>query len=59
MSDERPLTTSSAARLAKVSEAAVRFAERTGKLPATKTESGLRLFERRDVERWALERRGQ
>ncbi len=57
--DEPLLMTSAAARLARASEAAVRAAERSGKLPAVKTESGVRLFSRQDVERWAQERRGQ
>ncbi len=51
------LTTSGAARLLELSSESVRAYERAGKLPATRTESGMRLFRRADVERLAAERR--
>ena len=48
--DNEPLhTLSSAARLAKKSEATIRQAEKTGKLPAIRTETGTRLFRASDV----------
>jgi excisionase family DNA binding protein len=51
-----PITTSEAARLLRVSEASVRQLERNGRLAATRTGTGMRLFIRSDVERLALER---
>jgi excisionase family DNA binding protein len=51
-----PLMTSEAARILHVSADTVRLFERSGLLPATKTNSGLRLFDRKDVERLAVER---
>lgn len=56
MSNEQPITTGDAARLLRVSEAAVRGFEKKGQLPATKTASGVRLFRLVDVERLASER---
>ena len=50
------ITTSDAARIAKVSEDTIRAWERRGILPATKTPSGLRIFSRADVERLAANR---
>jgi excisionase family DNA binding protein len=52
-----PLLTSEVARLLNVSPETVRIWERLGKLPALKTSRGVRLFDRRDVERLARERR--
>jgi DNA-binding transcriptional MerR regulator len=51
------LTTSAVARLLELSAESVRAFERAGKLLATRTESGMRLFRRADVERLAAERR--
>jgi predicted site-specific integrase-resolvase len=45
-----------AARLAGVSSDAVRVWDRSGKLPATRTANGMRLFARRDVEAWLIKR---
>jgi excisionase family DNA binding protein len=50
------ITSSSAARILEVSEGTVRAMERRGELPATKTATGVRLFESGDVERVAAER---
>lgn len=49
--------TSEAARILDVSSETVRLWERRGRLPALKTEKGVRLFNRRDIERLACERR--
>jgi excisionase family DNA binding protein len=51
-----PLLTSEVARELKVAPDTVRRLERLGKLPALKTAQGVRLFDRRDVERLARER---
>ena len=51
------LTTGDAARLIGVSADAVRLWERDGRLPATRTQSGVRLFIREDVEAFAQRRR--
>ena len=51
-----PLLTNEAARVLAVSPETVRFWERVGRLRAVKTASGLRLFDRRDVERLARDR---
>ena len=51
-----PITVSPAARILKCSEAAVRALERRGDLQATRTSTGIRLFDRAAVERLALER---
>jgi excisionase family DNA binding protein len=51
-----PLLTSSAARILNVTPDTVRAWERSGRLPAVKTDRGVRLFDRRDVERLARER---
>jgi len=51
------LLTSDVARILSVSPDRVRALERLGQLPALKTENGVRLFDRRDVERLANERR--
>lgn len=50
------LLTNGAARLLDVAPQTIRLWERTGKLPALRTESGVRLFSRCDVERLARER---
>ncbi len=50
------LTTGDSARVLGLSPDAVRLYERTGRLPATRTLSGLRLFRRRDVEKLRKER---
>lgn len=50
------LTVGDVARLAGVSPQAVRVWERTGKLPAERTVSGIRLFRRDDAERVVQER---
>lgn len=52
-----PVLTTEAARLLRVSAETIRLWERQGRLPAIKTERGVRLFDRRDVERLARERR--
>lgn len=54
-----PILTTEAARILHVSAETIRHWERVGKLPATKTAGGVRLFERRDVERLARERRAR
>ena len=51
-----PLLTSEAAQALHVSEGTVRQWERLGRLRAVKTARGVRLFDRRDVERLARER---
>jgi excisionase family DNA binding protein len=51
-----PVLTTEAARILEVSPETVRHWERVGILPALKTERGVRLFDRRDVERLARER---
>lgn len=57
MVDDSPkLTISHAARVIGVSEATVRLMERRGELPATRTSTGIRLFDRNVVERVARER---
>jgi len=53
------MTTSSAARLLGVSAECVRAYERSGRLPAIRTENGFRLFQRADLERLAKQRRRQ
>ena len=50
------LLTNDAARYLSVSPQTIRVWERRGKLSAVKTERGVRLFDRRDVERLARER---
>lgn len=50
------ITVSSAAKILDTSEATVRRLERKGELPATRTDTGLRLFDRATVERIAGER---
>lgn len=47
--DAHPLLTSEVARLLDVSPETIRLWERLGRLPAIKTERGVRLFDRRDV----------
>jgi DNA-binding transcriptional MerR regulator len=54
-----PLLTSEVARLFGVAPETVRLWERQGHLPARKTESGVRLFDRRDVTRLLEERRAR
>jgi len=51
------LTTADAARILRVVPATVRWLERTGKLAAQRTASGVRLFKRSEVERVHRERR--
>ena len=51
------LTVSDAARLAGVSAQTIRAWERTGRVPAIRTASGVRLFEREVVQRVAETRR--
>lgn len=51
-----PITTSVVARLLGVSESGVRLLERSGRLPATKTSTGIRIFAKADVERYAAQR---
>ena len=53
------LLTSEVARILGVSPETVRLWEGLGRLKATKTEKGVRLFERHEVERFARERRAQ
>lgn len=53
-----PLSSAEVARLANVTPETVRQWERTGKLPCTRTASGMRLFAPADVERF-LEERGR
>jgi DNA-binding transcriptional MerR regulator len=53
---DAPMTVSTAARVLRVSEASVKAFERRGLLPATRTESGVRLFAPRDVQRLATDR---
>lgn len=53
------LTTSAVARLLELSSESVRAYERAGKLPATRTENGMRLFRRADVERLRRQREMQ
>jgi excisionase family DNA binding protein len=50
------ITTSRAAKILQTSEGTVRALERRGELPAERTSSGLRLFDRAVVERIARER---
>ena len=52
-----PLLTNEVARVLNVTPETVRSYERVGRLRAVKTASGLRLFDRRDVERLAQQRR--
>jgi excisionase family DNA binding protein len=52
-----PIFVTEAAQILKVSVETVRSLERTGRLPALKTARGTRVFDRRDVERLAQERR--
>ena len=54
-----PILTTEAARILHVSAETIRLWERRGRLPALKTERGVRLFDRRDVERLAREREEQ
>ena len=49
------LTSAGAARIIGVVPATVRIYERLGKLPAIRTESGIRLFDRGEVEKFAAE----
>jgi excisionase family DNA binding protein len=44
-----PLLTNEAARILNVTPETIRHWERNGRLPAVKTERGVRLFDRRDV----------
>ena len=53
------LTTSRAARVLNKSESTVRAWARSGELPFTLTESGVRLFKPEDVERVAAERQAR
>ena len=49
------LTSAGAARILGVVPATVRIYERLGKLPAIRTEGGIRLFDRGEVEKFASE----
>ena len=49
--------TSDTAKFLDVSPDAVRLYERSGKLPAIRTVGGVRLFDRRDVEKFAAARK--
>jgi excisionase family DNA binding protein len=51
------LTTAEAARAIGVSSETIRLWENVGKLPATRTATGVRIFARADVDRVALEYR--
>jgi excisionase family DNA binding protein len=53
---EEWLTISTAARILGVAESTVRQMERRGRLPAIRTETGVRLFRRGDCERIRLGR---
>jgi excisionase family DNA binding protein len=53
MTQDQLLTTTDAARLIGVASETIRLWENAGKLPATRTVSGTRLFLRSDVERIA------
>jgi len=57
MSDH--VTVSEAARLLEVSADTIRRWDATGRLPAQRTRSGLRLFRREDIERFAEQRSGR
>lgn len=50
------ITTATAARILRTSEGTVRALERRGELPATRTPTGMRLFEQAVVERVARNR---
>ena len=50
------LMTSDASKILEVSADTVRLYERTGKLAAIKTQSGVRLFKKQDVDRLARDR---
>jgi excisionase family DNA binding protein len=54
--DSHYLLTAEAARRLGVSSATVHLWERLGRLPAVRTGGGVRLFNRRDVERLARKR---
>ena len=57
---ERLLSTADAARILRVTPAAVRLMERQGRLPsAGRTEGGIRLFRRAEVEAAAKRRIGR
>jgi excisionase family DNA binding protein len=51
------LTTNAVAKIMNVAPDTVRFYERTGRLPALRTTSGVRLFRRDDVEDFIANRR--
>jgi DNA-binding transcriptional MerR regulator len=55
MIDEKIHTVSSAARMIGKSEAAIRYAAATGKLPVIRTTNGQRLFRESDVRQFASE----
>jgi excisionase family DNA binding protein len=50
------MTSAEVARRAGVTPATVRWWETSGKLPAERTESGVRLFSREDVDRFLADR---
>jgi excisionase family DNA binding protein len=54
--DTVPMTVSGVARLLRCSADLVRYLERTGRLRATRTDGGIRLFAEADVRRLAAER---
>jgi len=53
------LTTSDTARILNRAGATVLYYERTGRLKAIRTQGGIRLFERADVERLARQLQGK
>jgi DNA-binding transcriptional MerR regulator len=55
MGESAPMTTNTVARLLRRSADSVRRYEREGRLPAVRTESGIRLFDPIAVERLARE----
>ena len=53
------ITTTTAAKILKTSEGTVRAMKRRGELPATRTETGIRLFDRTDGHRVPLAEHGR
>jgi excisionase family DNA binding protein len=54
--EHQPITVGEAARILRVSEDTVRRYDAAGVLKAARTSSGVRIFDRRDVERVAADR---
>jgi excisionase family DNA binding protein len=50
------LSTNDASKILQLTPESVRLLERSGKLPATRSAGGIRLFKREDVERLATAR---